>query len=105
MLGPFRCRGNDELRRGDCLPARRMMLPDPGFIVAQPVQVLDHLDVAGDGQRRVVAPAMKRSQENAELHAAPGHQRCPRKWAAMLAHALRYAKSRARTCTARPISA
>ena len=39
--------------------------------------MLDHLDVAADGQRGVVAAAVKRGEEDAELHAAVGHVIAP----------------------------
>jgi hypothetical protein len=46
VLRPLRRRGDDQFRRCDGLPARRMMLADPGLVVAEPVEQLDHLDVA-----------------------------------------------------------
>jgi hypothetical protein len=49
------------------------MFADPGFVVAQPVQPLEQLDIAIDRQRRVFPDPVERCQEDAELHAAMGH--------------------------------
>ena len=95
MPGPLRRRGDHQLGRGDDLPAGRVMLPNPGLVVAQAVEQLDHLDVAGDGQGRVVAPAVERGEEDAELHATSGHRGVLRVSAAMLAQTTRQAKTAA----------
>ena len=65
--------GDDQLGRGDDLPAGGMVLADPGFIVAEVVEVLDEFDVAADGKVGVVADAVERREKNAEIHAALLH--------------------------------
>ena len=57
---------DEDFRRRDGLPAGGMMLADPGFVVAQLVDPLDQLHVARHRERRVLAHAMERRQEDAE---------------------------------------
>ena len=51
------------------LPARGVVLADPGLVVAELVEPLDQLHVAGHGQRGVLADPVERRQEDAELQA------------------------------------
>ena len=46
LPGALRRRGDEDLGRGDDLEAGRVMLADPGFLVAEPVQILDQFEVA-----------------------------------------------------------
>src|ERR1700744_1234421 len=74
-LGPLR-RGRDEnLRRGDDLAARGMMLADPRLVETERVEVLDELEISLHGQRRVSPCAVKRCDEIPEPE--PGHERSP----------------------------
>src|ERR1700675_856019 len=50
-----------------------MMLADPHFVIAEVVHPLDQLHVAAEGERRVLADAMERGQEDAERHAFVCH--------------------------------
>src|SRR5712692_6555949 len=49
------------------------MLADPDLVVAQVIEPLDQLHVAVDGQGRILAYSMERSEEDAEFHSAMGH--------------------------------
>src|SRR5687767_2980266 len=49
------------------------MLADPDLVVTEVVEPLDELHVPREGQRGVLADAMERGQEDAELHAFVGH--------------------------------
>jgi hypothetical protein len=62
-------RADEHLGRGDGLPARRVMLADPGLVVAQLVEPFDQLHVARHAQRRVLADPMERREKDAELQA------------------------------------
>ena len=62
-----------DLRRGDQLPARGMMLADPRLVVPEVIEPLDQLHVAGEGERGILAHAVEGSQEDAELHSAVRH--------------------------------
>ena len=62
--------GRDEdLGRGDQLPAGRMVLPDPHLVIAQVVHPLDQLHVAVHRERGVLADLVEGREEYAELHA------------------------------------
>ncbi len=52
-LRPFPGRGQEHLGRGDHLPAAGMMFAAPEFVIAEPVQMLDEIDVAAELQQRV----------------------------------------------------
>ena len=71
------CRGalrggrDEDLRRGDDLAAGRVVLADPGLVVAEPVEVRDQLEVALERQGRVLAGRMERREEHPE--AQPAH--------------------------------
>src|SRR5262249_12932717 len=65
--------GDEDLRRGDQLPARRVVLADPRLVIAEMVEPLDQLHVPAEGERGVLPHPVKRSQENSEFHPAMGH--------------------------------
>ena len=67
--------GDEDLRGGDDLAARRVVLPDPGLVVVQPVQVGDQLEVALDGRGGVLPRRVERCQEDAEPEPAHGRLR------------------------------
>ncbi len=70
-------RGGDEhLGRRDDLVAGRVVLAEPGFVEAQAVEVLDQLQVALEGQRRVLPDRVERGQEDAEPEASVGVDAC-----------------------------
>jgi len=58
------------------------MLADPGFVEAEVIQPFDQLDVAANGERRIVSDAMKRSEKDAEDHTLARHALCPHRWPA-----------------------
>jgi hypothetical protein len=64
---------DEDLGRGDQLPAGRVMLTDPHLVVAEVVQPLDQLHIAREGQRGILTKLVKRRQEDAELHSFVGH--------------------------------
>ena len=55
VAGPLGGGGDEDLRRGDDLGAGRVVLADPRLVEAEPVEVLDQLEVALERQRRVLA--------------------------------------------------
>ena len=75
VLGALGGGGDEDLGRGDQLPAGRVVLADPHLVVAEVVEPLDQLHVAVEGQRRILADAVERCQEDAELHSFVGHER------------------------------
>ena len=70
--------GDEDLGRGDQFPAGRVMLADPGLVVAELVEPFDQLEVAVDRQRGILADAVKRRHEDAEVHASVGCHVVPR---------------------------
>ena len=54
VAGPLGGRGDEDLGRGDDLAAGRVVLADPGLVPAQPVEVVDQLQIALERQRRVL---------------------------------------------------
>ena len=66
VAGPLGRRGDEDLRRGDDLGAGGVVLADPGFVPAELVEVGDELEVALDGQRRVLPGSVERRHEDAE---------------------------------------
>ena len=52
--------------RGDDLAARRVVLADPGLVVAELVEVHDQVEVALQRQRRVLAGRVERRHEDSE---------------------------------------
>jgi hypothetical protein len=64
-LRPLRGGGDEHFRARDDLVAGGMMLADPGFLVAQPVEMLDQLEVALDAERRVLVDGMEWREEYA----------------------------------------
>src|SRR5690606_23829515 len=61
---------DDQLGAGDRLPAGGMVLADPGFVIAECVEMGDQVHVAGNGEGRVVAGAMEGREEDSEDQAA-----------------------------------
>ena len=59
-------RADEDFRRGNGLPAGGVMLADPGLVVAQLVDPFDQFHVACHAERRILADAVERRQENAE---------------------------------------
>ena len=68
VTGPLGRGGDEDLRRGDDFPSRRMVLADPGFIETQGVHPVDQLQVAVQGQCWVLSDPMKRPHEGTEFH-------------------------------------
>ena len=66
-LRALRRRGDEQLRRGDDLVTCRVVLADPGLVVAEPIEVLDGLELATDRPRRIdVQGEQPRRHEGAE---------------------------------------
>ena len=66
-------RGRDEhLRRRNDLVARRVVLPDPRLVVGEVVEELDQLEVPPERVGGIVADAVERRHEDAEVHAVSG---------------------------------
>src|SRR5438128_1974442 len=65
--------GDEDLGRGDQLPAGRVVLADPDLVVAEPVEPLDQLHVAVHRERGVFAEAVEGGEEDAELHSFVAH--------------------------------
>ena len=72
VLGALRRGGDEDLGRGDDLVAGRVVLAEPGLVEAERVEMLDQLQVALEGQRRVLAHRVERGQEDAELEVVGG---------------------------------
>ena len=72
VLGALGHGGDEDLGGGDDLVAGRVVLAEPGLVEAQLVQVLDQLQVALEGQRRVLPDRVERGQEDAELQLLGG---------------------------------
>ena len=70
VAGPLGGGGDEDLGRGDQLPAGRVVLADPGLVVAELIEPLDQLQVAVNRQRGILAHAVKRRHEDAEVHAS-----------------------------------
>ena len=64
----FRRGGDENLGRGNYLEAGRMVLADPGLLIAEPVQVLDQFQVAVNCFRRILVKRMKRGKEDTIAH-------------------------------------
>src|SRR5262249_13777777 len=62
--------GQKHLRTGDDLEAAGVMLAHPGFVIVQPVEMLDQLHVAVDRQRRVLAQRMEGREEDSGAEVA-----------------------------------
>ena len=71
-LGALARRGEEHLGRGDHLPAAGMVLAAPELVVAEPVEVLDEVEIAAELQHRVLADRVVRGEEGAE--AKTGHR-------------------------------
>ena len=73
VLGALGRRGDEHLGAGDQLIGRRVVLADPGLVIAELVQPLDQLQVALDRQRRVLVDRVERRDEGAEAQACGQH--------------------------------
>ena len=69
VLRALRGDADEHLRRGDDLPAGAVVLADPGLVEAEVVEPLQQLQVALQGQRRVLAELVEGSHERTELEA------------------------------------
>jgi hypothetical protein len=58
--------GDEYLRAGDDLRPRRVVLADPGFVVAELVEVRDQVEVAFQRQGRVLTGRVERRHEDSE---------------------------------------
>src|SRR5260370_27860287 len=80
--------GQEHLRAGDDLEAAGVMLADPGLVIVQPVEMLDHLHVAVDRQGRVLAQRMEGREKDAGAEIAvlyrTLHGALPQRFAAKL---------------------
>src|SRR5262249_24522617 len=61
-----------HLGRADHLPAARMMLTAPEFVIAELVKMLDQVQVAAELQQRVLADRMMRREERPEVKTRHG---------------------------------
>ena len=61
--------GDEELRRGDGLPAGAVVLADPRLVKAEVVQPLNQLQVPLQAQSRVLAEPVEGRKEDTEFHA------------------------------------
>ena len=78
MPGALGRGGDEHLRRGDDLEAAGVMLADPGLVIVQPVEMLDQLHVALDGERGILVERVERRQKDARAQEAVGQGRFPR---------------------------
>ena len=62
-----------QFRRGNQLPAGRVVLADPGLVIAEVIEPLDQLHVAGEGQGGIFADSMEGRQEDSKLESTMGH--------------------------------
>jgi hypothetical protein len=67
-LGALGGGGDEQLRAGDDLEARRVVFADPGLFVTEPVQHLDKLEVALNRLGRIAVERMERRHEDAVAH-------------------------------------
>ncbi len=74
MPGALGGRGDEQLRAGDDLVAGRVVLTDPGFVVAECVHQLHELEISLDRQRRVLAQRVERRDEGFEAHLGSKHR-------------------------------
>ena len=65
-LGALAGGRQEHLRRGDRLPAARVVLAAPEFVVAEPIQVLHEIQVAPELQHRMLADGMMRGEKGAK---------------------------------------
>src|SRR5215470_17093654 len=73
VLGALDGSADEDLRRGDQLPARRVVFADPGLVVAEPVEPLEQFHVAREREVGIFAEAVERGEEDAEGHTFVGH--------------------------------
>jgi len=69
--------GNEHLRRSDDLEAAGMVLADPGLVIVQPVEMLDQLHVAFDGERGILVKRMERREKDAGTQKTVVHGKSP----------------------------
>ena len=96
MTRPLGGDGDEDLGGSDDLGPRRVVLADPGLIPAEPVEMLDQLEVAFERQRRVLPRLVERRHEDPEAEMV-GHgcsvgtlnrsDEPGRRWATMRTHA------------------
>ncbi len=67
-LGALGRGGDEEFGAGDDLEAGRMVLADPGLVIAEPIEHLDQLEVAMQGLGGVAIQRMERGHEDAVAH-------------------------------------
>jgi hypothetical protein len=67
-------RGDEDLRRGDNLEARGVMLADPSLLVAEPVQPFDEFEIAADRQRRIFLGRVEGCEEYPAAQQWFGHR-------------------------------
>ena len=65
--------GDEHLRAGDDLEARRMVLADPGLVIVQPIEMDEQLHVALEAKQRVLGEGMEGGEENAGLQISVVH--------------------------------
>ena len=77
VMGLLAGGSQEHLRRGDHLPAARVVLATPELLEAESVEMRRELDVALELEHRVLAQRVVRGDEGAELETS--HDRHPRK--------------------------
>ena len=78
VAGALRGGGDEDLGRGDQLPAGAVVLADPRFVVTELVEPLEQLEVAVQRQRGVFPDAVEGRHEDSEVHSSvAGHLRAP----------------------------
>jgi hypothetical protein len=66
VAGALGGRRDEDLRRGDDLAAGRVVLTDPGLVVAELVEVLDQVEISLQRPRRVLSGRVERGHEDPE---------------------------------------
>ncbi len=66
-----RCRGggDEDLGRRDDLVTAGVVLADPDLVEAEPVEVLDEIEIPFERERRVLPGRVERGHEQSEAHA------------------------------------
>ena len=64
--GALRGGRDEDLGAGDDLVARRVVLADPRLVEAERVEVLEQVEVALEGEGRVLPDGVERGEEDAE---------------------------------------
>jgi hypothetical protein len=68
-LRPLAGGGQEHLGRADHLPAARMVLAAPELVIAEPVEMLDEVEVAAELQQRMLADRMVRREKSTKIQA------------------------------------